>query len=223
MCGRFTLTKPEDIQPIFQLDELPLTFTASYNIAPSQQVPIVYYDETTSKARCQLMTWGLVPSWSKEHTSKYSTINARIETVTSKPSFRRLVGRQNCIIPTNGFYEWKAIEQEKHPMFIGFKNAPLFGLAGLWDEWHDKISGEVLQTFTIITLPSSGPVEAIHNRMPAIVMPDNAMTWIKPDMWTEDHLQGFLLDEPYDKLSPYEVSKLVNNPRNNELGCITPV
>ncbi len=223
MCGRFTLIKPEEIMEIFHIEGYPLKLEASYNIAPSQQVPIIFFDEETSKASCELMTWGLVPPWSKEPKTKYSTINARIETITSKPSFKKLVGQHNCIIPTNGYYEWQQTSDGKEPMFIGFKDAPLFGLAGLWDEWQSHETGQILRTFTIITLPSSGPVASIHTRMPGIIMPDQTLDWITPHPWTDKQVETLLEHQPYDKLHPYQVSKLVNSPRNNDPSLVERV
>jgi putative SOS response-associated peptidase YedK len=223
MCGRFTLVKPEEIQATFHVDELPLNLSARYNIAPSQLVPIVYYDQGAEKTKCEMMKWGLVPSWSKEPSSKYSTINARMETLTSKPSFRRLVGSHTCIIPTNGYYEWHTEGKERYPLLIGFPDRHMFGLGGLWDEWHHNDTGEVLHTFTIITLPSSGPVAPIHSRMPAIVTPEHTEQWLHPRKWSAEELEVFLHNGAYNQLQPYRVTTAVNNPRTDAPGLIDPV
>ena len=145
MCGRFTLHTPESqIREAFNLEHTePLGLNPSYNIAPSQSIPIIRDSETNREM--VMARWGLIPGWSKESKTKYSTINARIESVAAKPTYRTPFKRQRCLIPADGFYEWKQVEGNKVPHHIRLKDGKVFAFAGLWDHWEGD--GETLESY----------------------------------------------------------------------------
>jgi putative SOS response-associated peptidase YedK len=167
MCGRFTQTAPrEKVQKEFaaKTPESNL-FQPRYNIAPMQIVPVVR--DAESERIISTLKWGLVPSWSKDAEIGNRMINARAETLTEKPSFREAFSKRRCLIPTSGFYEWKKTNSgAKQPFYFYLKEKEVFGFAGLWEEWLDKESGELLETFTIITTAANDVLKPVHDRMP---------------------------------------------------------
>jgi len=210
MCGRFALIlTPAELEKIFglRLDE---EFNPRYNIAPSQTVPVITYQEKDKKKKISIMKWGLVPSWTKD--SSYRMINARSETIQEKPSFRSAFQRRRALIPANGFFEWKREENTKTPYFIGMQEMKAFAFAGLWERWvHDN---NFLETFTILTTEANELVRPIHDRMPVIMPEKDYDRWLNPS--TElSHLIPLLAPYPEDKMQAYPISKLVNNPKND--------
>jgi putative SOS response-associated peptidase YedK len=138
---------------------------------PSDDLPVVV---STDDKHLKMMRWGLVPFWAKDEKIGYKMINARSETISVKPSFRKAHSLQRCIIPAGGFFEWKQVDKEKIPYYIYLKNQLVFGFADLYDVWHDK-QGRELKTYTIITMEPNALVEHIHNRMPVILEKQNRM------------------------------------------------
>ena len=177
MCGRFTLQTPEaKIREVFNLqmgDQLGLS--PRYNIAPSQDIPIVRNTEND-------MSWlwlnGACSSLVKRTKTKYSTINARIETVAEKPTYRTSFKSQRCLIPADGFYEWKLVNGHKIPHYIHMRKGGVFAFAGIWDRWEGK--GETLDSCSIIVMPSNEVMKPIHERMPAIIAPAHYDLWLRP-------------------------------------------
>ena len=149
MCGRFTASfEFREIKLLFNLQrDIPL-LNRRYNIAPSQEVPVIVHNNGVNELKP--MKWGLVPSWSPDRSTGSHMINARAETITEKPSYRRLVESKRCLIPADGFYEWRREGNRKVPVWFHLKKKQPFAFAGLWDMWRD-VDGEVLHTFTIIT------------------------------------------------------------------------
>ena len=186
MCGRITATfEFSDIRVRWNLDrDLPL-YSPRYNIAPEQiasasgqKIPVIVRDQNGN--HCRLMHWGLIPYWAKDPTIENRMINARAETLTELPSFKPLVDRRRCIIPADGFYEWRKQGRRKVPMWVHLRNLQPFGLAGLWDVWR-KPDGKRLESFTIITTEPNELVRPIHNRMPgscAQKMKSNGLTFL---------------------------------------------
>lgn len=224
MCGRFTLTKStEEVAKTFHVERVLCSFQPSFNVAPNQLCPIVYYDRDAKRLTLEDMKWGLVPSWAKEPHSQYSTINARAETLAEKPTFKRSLPYRRCLVPVDGFYEWQKVDSSKQPYRILMKDQSLFALAGLWDEWTSKETDDILRTFTIITTDANTSMQALHNRMPVIVSKEDWETWLSP---SHEELSAALeLLHPYGKndLTYYAVSTKVNSPRNNDPGLIEPV
>ena len=166
-----------------------------------------------------LLRWGLVPSWAKDPSIGNRMINARAETVATKPSYRAAFKRRRCLVPADGYYEWKKTGKAKQPYLIRLQDERPFAMAGLWESWQDA-GGAALQTFTIITTEANEATCDIHNRMPVILSPGDYPLWLDPEFERAEQLQELL--QPYDshamRLDP--VSTYVNSPRNDSPECI---
>ena len=222
MCGRYSQSQSPSklIQRFAIKGPHPKGIKPRYNIAPSQNAPVVVYQEETS---LEVFRWGLIPSWSKDPSIGNRMINARAETLTSKPSYRRPFRRSRCLIPADGFYEWQIQPggKSKSPFRIRLASNEPFGFAGLWDQWRDKNGGEV-RTFTIITTEANKTLSPIHDRMPVILKPEDEAAWLNPSTEPERLLQ-MLVPYPDGSLEVYEVSKLVNSPKNDTPDCLLPL
>lgn len=208
MCGRYTLTaKPEAIQQAFDLTSVP-PLTPRYNIAPTQPVPII-----TSEQRDTLtiVQWGLIPSWSKDASIASKLINARAETLDEKPSFKNAFKRRRCLIPADGFFEWKAGDNggKKKPQFIYVGEREVFAFAGLWELWN-SLTGDPVYTCTIITTEPNELIRGLHNRMAVILDKQDYDAWLSPDTPLTD-TKSLLRPYPSERMSLYEISTLVNN------------
>jgi putative SOS response-associated peptidase YedK len=218
MCGRYTLRVPgDDLVKAFDLAEVPeLPFR--YNIAPTQAVPVVRLDG--ADRRLSLVRWGLVPRWAKDTSRAAGLINARSETVEEKPTFRDAFRKRRCLIPADGFYEWKATAKGKQPFYFQQADGQPFAFAGLWERWHPP-EGEPLETCTILTTTANELVAPLHERMPVIVQPSNYADWLDPAC-PADRLHPWLRPFPADDMTAVPVSTRVNNARNEGPECITP-
>lgn len=217
MCGRFTLRlSPTELAEIFRLLDEP-EFSPRYNIAPTQTVPIVRKGETAFEA--VPMRWGLVPSWAKEAKIGNRLINARGETVAEKPSFRAAFKRRRCLVPADGFYEWKKLDaRTKQPYMIGLKNADAFAFAGLWETWKSP-EEERIESFTIITTTANEFLSDLHNRMPVILHEEDYDRWLDERNDDYESLQELLTSYPGDDMRTYPVSTVVNSPKNDRPEC----
>ncbi|AOV07208.1 hypothetical protein BI350_06410 [Sporosarcina ureilytica] len=213
MCGRFSMTSPiEQIQLAFELSNLSeLNLTPRYNVAPSQQVFSIISDGENKRGG--FLKWGLVPSWSKDSKIGYKMINARSETVDTKPSFKNLLKRRRCLIVADGFYEWKNEDGKKQPFRIKMKDDRVFAFAGLWDRWQSN--GETIQSCTIITTEANDVVSDIHDRMPVILPKEKQEIWLNPAVQEPKHLKQLLQPYTSDEMTAYQVSTLVNSPKND--------
>jgi len=147
---------------------------AHYKIAPMQDVLVVRADPGGSGRMLAMLRWGLAPYWATDKKIGYSLINAKAETVAEKPAFREAFAKRRCIIPAEGFYEWKKLDAKtKQPYAIVMRDRSVFGFAGLWERWKDKATGETVQSCTIITTEPNEVRAPIHNRMPVILDPAN--------------------------------------------------
>jgi len=221
MCGRFTLTvDPADLKEAFGDFIFPAQFAPRYNIAPSQPVLAIPND---GKNKADFFLWGLIPSWAKDPTIANKLINARGETVAEKPSFRGSFKYKRCLIPADGFYEWKAEagRKTKTPYFIHMKDRKPFALAGLWDEWHSP-DGNAIRTCTIITTTPNALMADLHNRMPVILDKSQFADWLNPMPQTAENLIHLIQPFPADKMSAHPVSTLVNAPSNDRSELIAP-
>jgi putative SOS response-associated peptidase YedK len=220
MCGRFTLHTPESrIREVFNLERsAPLGLKPGYNIAPSQQVPIIR--DTEAGREMVMARWGLVPHWSKEPKTKYSTINARIESVAEKPAYRNSFKHRRCLIPADGFYEWKVIDGRKIPHHIRMRDGDVFAMAGLWDRWEGE--GESLESCSIIVMPASENMKSLHERMPAIVAPARQDLWLDTRVTDKTEIMSYLNPAPSARLVMYPISPWVNSPEHNDERCIQP-
>lgn len=217
MCGRFTQTAPwERVKKEFAVKEPAEEnlFKPRYNIAPTQLVPVVR--DAASERIISNLKWGLVPSWAKDAEIGNRMINARAETLTEKPSFREAYAKRRCLIPTSGFYEWqKTSSGAKQPFYFYLKEKDVFGFAGLWEEWLDKDSGELLETFTIITTEANAVLKPVHDRMPVIIKPDNYDEWLDPKIKDAERLEKLLKPYPAVEMDSHTVSRAVNSPTSD--------
>ena len=209
MCGRYTLTKPiKTIRSHFKPARISLKYFPSFNIAPSQISAVV-----TQKSEVVGMKWGLVPSWAKNNQIGSKLINARSETINEKPSFRDSLENQRCLVPADGFIEWKG----RKPYYIRLKDHRLFAFAGLWSTWG---SGEKpLYSYTIITTEADKTLYPIHSRMPVILHPKNYEKWFFDDI---NSLNSLFTTPKKQELEYFEISTAINFPKNNEANLLQP-
>ncbi|HWP47038.1 MAG TPA: SOS response-associated peptidase [Candidatus Limnocylindrales bacterium] len=226
MCGRYTQTREtEALQARFKFEPTDIVLHPRYNLAPGQDAPVIVQEESRV---LKLMHWGLVPSWAKETSTGYKMINARAETLTQKPSFKKSFQRRRCLVPADGFYEWrKNGGRAKTPLRFVLKSGDPFAFAGLWDIWQgsdeDATEGNnrlLLLSFTIITTEANDLIRPIHDRMPVILQPKDEDTWLDPDLKDVNKLASLLVPYPSDKMMGYEVSSLVNSPQNDTPECL---
>jgi putative SOS response-associated peptidase YedK len=211
MCGRFTLIA--DIQTVGR------TFNASvpssvqtaprYNVAPTQDVVAVM---NNGERHLEMLRWGLIPSWAKDESIGSRMINARAETLAEKSSFKKLLHNRRCVIVAD--YEWaqQPGTKSKTPMYITLQNHEPFAFAGLWDSWRTP-DDQQLRTCTIITTEPNQLMSSIHNRMPALLLPDALNSWLDPEMQDEQELRHLLNPYPTEMMVARPVSRLVNNPK----------
>jgi putative SOS response-associated peptidase YedK len=222
MCGRFGATfQYSDVKVRWNLYG-DLSFAPRYNIAPSQDVPVIVRNEGRNEIKS--MRWGLVPSWTQDATIGQRMINARAETLLEKPSFKQLVATRRCLVPADGFYEWRREGQRKVPMWITLKSREPFAFPGLWDCWLDRDSGSELYTFTIITTRANALVRRIHDRMPVIYDKDMGRQWLEGPFGGRAMALDLVLQPlPSERMEAHEVSTLVNSPENDTVACIQPL
>jgi putative SOS response-associated peptidase YedK len=208
MCGRFSLTVNEaELNERFRLAAGSTPYVPRYNCAPTQLLAVVTNE---NPQQLSYLKWGLIPSWAKDSAIGNKMINARAETILEKSSYKTPFKRRRCLVPSDGFYEWK-INGDKVPYRIYLKNTKLFAFAGLWERWHAP-NGEITDSFTIITTAANHFMKPIHERMPVILKREDEKQWLENDDLTL--LTGLL--KPFDpaEMNAYPVSKLINSPRN---------
>jgi putative SOS response-associated peptidase YedK len=220
MCGRYSFTSPlEAVRRLFAVSGGG-NLAPRYNIAPTQPAVVVRPSPKPDQEReLAILTWGLVPSWAKDPSMAAKLINARAETVAEKPSFRNAFRRRRCLVPADGFYEWKAAPGGKQPYRIAFEDERPFAFAGLWEHWQGA-DGSEIESFAIVTTEANELLRPLHPRMPVILDPEQHAPWLDPA--TED---AALLLGPYAGrgLRCYPVSRHVNNVRNDDPECIRPL
>jgi putative SOS response-associated peptidase YedK len=219
MCGRYTLATPKErLAEEFGFENSSVELPPSYNIAPTQGVAAVL--EEGGQRRLEVLRWGLIPPWADDPQIGSRMINARSETASEKPSFRRAFRERRCLIPADGFYEWRRTNGAKQPYYIHMQDGRPFAFAGLWESWSKGGEGEV-RTCTILTTGANAIVGEIHERMPVIVAPDAYEVWL--DSASEkDELRGLLAPFSEEEMEAYPVSRFVNSPSNNDPRCVEP-
>lgn len=223
MCGRFVgFRNFEQLKQYFPIDEAKCEAVENYNVAPTQQIlAIARLDGSNVLDKYH---WGLVPFWAKDTTIGYKMINARSETIATKPSFREAFKKRRCLILADGFYEWKGKKGDKQPMFITLPDESPFAFAGLWEIWHDKQSPDSdYRSCTIITRDAEGAVKDLHHRMPVILHPDGYESWLDPDNSDRDSLNNILQTKAVTDLIYHPVTKQVNLVRNNDPSNLKPI
>jgi putative SOS response-associated peptidase YedK len=221
VCGRFTLTTPgEIVAEAFGLDEAP-SLDARYNIAPTQPVAMVRVGE--GRRHLDLMKWGLVPVWSQEPRGRTLLINARADGLVTRPSFREAFARRRCLIPADGFYEWKAVagSRRKQPYLIRMRDGGLFAFAGLWEPSHPG-DPESRGTCAIVTTEPNSLVREIHDRMPAILPRSAWALWLDPARRDPAVVAPLLRPHPAEEMVATRVGPTVNSAANESSDCARP-
>lgn len=217
MCGRYSITKPIDaVRRVFVVESA-VNFPPRYNVAPTQDVPVVRLS-TDGKRELAMLRWGLIPRWAKDETIGSRLINARADTVAAKPSFRHAFKKRRCLVVADGFYEWQEVDGSKQPWRITLASDEPFGFAGLWELWKSP-EGQVIESTTIITTDANKALHPIHHRMPVIVDRKDHATWLGSDT-PAARLQALLLPYHDEFVRAYRVSKVVNKVRNDGPECI---
>ncbi|MFQ5514264.1 MAG: SOS response-associated peptidase [Myxococcota bacterium] len=221
MCGRYTLHTEKELLarrfavPLEQLEGL----EPRYNIAPSQAVLVIRGEEQGRRA--EPMRWGLVPRWAHDLSMLPTLINARAETLARKPAFRDAFRRRRCLIPADGFYEWRAPEglgRHKIPFWISLRGGEPFAMAGLWEEWRPPDEGPespTLRSCTIVTTEASSTLRQIHPRMPVVLRPESEASWLDPELDDPEPLTGLLQPLEDERLEARPISRRVNATRND--------
>ncbi|MBV9865298.1 MAG: SOS response-associated peptidase [Abitibacteriaceae bacterium] len=246
MCGRFTLHHTtEEIADRFQVQQIEFSPTPRFNIAPSQPLAIVRQEKETGARLLEGYQWGLIPFWAKDPKIGQQMINARAESLADKPAYKSALTRRRCIIPADGFYEWKKLDAKaaangngnsnesdgkrpkaksgpRQPTLIGLHDDKIFGFAGLWEEWHSP-DGSPIRTCTIITTSPNQLMASIHDRMPAILRPEDEAIWLDTNENDVPELVSLL--RPYDDeaMRAHPVAKLVNSPGFDTPDCIQSI
>jgi putative SOS response-associated peptidase YedK len=223
MCGRYTLYKTSELEKRFKTRPPAFTLHDSYNVAPGQMLPVIIQSE--HGRTIEPMKWGLVPMWAKDINIGYKMINAREDGIFDKPAWRGPIRHHRCLVPATGFYEWKHLDgkKTKQPYFIKPKDQELFAFAGIFDVWHDKVTGSELWSYSIITTEPNKEMTAIHDRMPVILHPDDWDVWLSPSLDDRGAIEALLRPYGDGTLEMYEVSSDVNIVKNNDNKLIYPL
>ena len=221
MCGRYTLVRLADFTDMFPwIRPAETEPPPRYNIAPTQPVAVV---PNTDEPHVDFFHWGFVPYWAKDPSIGNRMINARAETLAQKPVFRNALKRRRCLIPTDGFYEWRRNpDGTKTPMYIRMKGARPFAFAGLWERWNSP-DGSELRSCTIITGKPNALVRDIHDRMPVIIPGELYKRWLDPAEVPAEKLEDLLQPFPAEQMEAFPVSRRVNNPKTDSPDCIASV
>ncbi|WP_141505943.1 SOS response-associated peptidase [Paenibacillus luteus] len=221
MCGRYTLTVTlEELLVRYMIGETMVPFhRPKYNVAPSQQVLSIIHDGQAN--RLGELKWGLVPPWADDPKIGFQMLNARSETAASKPAFQTPLRRKRCLIPADGFYEWKTTATGKQPMRITLKSRALFSMAGLYETWLSP-DGTKINSCTILTTTPNELVAPIHDRMPVILRPEDEHLWLDRTVMDTAMLMPLLVPYQASELEAYPVSAAVGSVRNDEPSLIEP-
>ncbi|MBA2490291.1 MAG: SOS response-associated peptidase [Gammaproteobacteria bacterium] len=216
MCGRYVTRDQAAIERYFNISSHQFRLTDRYNVAPSTTVPVVR--SIDAERIMSGMHWGLIPSWAKDKKIAYKTINARAETVATKPAFRAAYKVRRCLIPVSGFYEWKRDVEPKQPHFIHKRDGSPLAFAGLWETW--KGADETVESCTIVTTEANEMMAELHSRMPVILDPPDFDWWMTGKA---EEVGQLLAPCPSENLEDYPISRRVNNPRNEGQEIVEPV
>jgi putative SOS response-associated peptidase YedK len=210
---------PTELAEFFELFRGTESWSPRYNIAPTQVVACVRREPADCERHLAMLRWGLIPSWAKDAKLGASLINARGETVATKPSFRSAFRKRRCLIPADGYFEWQPIGKLKQPFWIRRQDERPFAFAGLWEAWHSP-EGPLVESCSIITTEATGSLAKLHNRRPVFLDPKDYDRWLDPQFQDAESLQEFLVPHPVDDLLWSAVNPIVNNARNQGPECI---
>lgn len=220
MCGRygFSVQNAKEVYKRFQVGNEVIDLHSRFNIAPGQMNPVIVRHSPNSM---QYMFWSLIPHWAKDDMIARHTSNARAEGIENKPTFKKPIRFQRCLIPASGFYEWTKTKPAI-PYYFQMKDESLFAFAGLYDVWKDPKDGQEIYSYTIITTEPNGVVSPIHHRMPVILKKEDEDFWLDPDVIEPERLLPLLRPYPSDQMKVDRVSTAVNNPRLDSEELIKP-
>ena len=223
MCGRYSITTPaEAMRRVFRFSGPLPNLPPRYNVAPTQQVPIVRRARNDGERELAQVRWGLIPFWAKDTSISYKLINARAEGIDAKPSFREAFKRgRRCLIAADGFYEWQKKGAAKQPRRITLKDGEPFAFAGLWERWEKAPDGMPIESCTIITTAANQLLRPLHDRMPVILPPDDYAAWLGEDAARD--VAELLQPYPSEEMRAYCVSTAVNSVRNDGPECVEAV
>jgi putative SOS response-associated peptidase YedK len=220
MCGRFVITSPPAaLRQVFGYLEQP-NFPPRHNVAPTQPIPVVIIEN--GQRRFRLMRWGLLPAWVRDPRGFTLLINARSETVQEKPAFKNAMRRRRCLIPADGYYEWRASKQRKRPYFIHRRDGAPIGLAGLAETWVGP-NGEELDTVAIVTAPASPDLAMLHHRVPVTIAPEEFDRWLDCGAHDVETAIALLIAPEEGEFVWHEISSRVNRVANDDAQLILPI
>ena len=225
MCGRARLSS--DVSEIKIAFDIPSArpapnFAASWNVAPTDPLPIVRFDPKDRQRSLDIARWGLIPYWAKDIKIGYSTFNARAEEIDTKPAFRDAFRQRRCLVPLDSFYEWKKTPTGKQPFAIGLKGGRLMAMAGLWETWRSP-EGERIRSFTIATTTPNALCAELHNRMPVVLQPAAWPAWLGGEPADPKQLKALLAPYPADDMICWPVSARVGNVKNNDPSLVDAI
>jgi putative SOS response-associated peptidase YedK len=222
MCGRYRLSRRKQIvEEYFDTVSDEPDWTPRYNIAPTQPIPVIRQNPKVPVRELSLMKWGLIPAWAPNPSVAAQMINARSETAATKPAFRDALKSRRCLIPADGFYEWKRDGKTKQPFCFEVNQGQLFAFAGLWDRWKDP-NGNWIKTCSILTTTPNAVTSSVHDRMPVILDPDGYDLWLDPGMTKVEAVSDLLKPCDARLMRSYPVSGRVNSVANDDAECSTP-
>lgn len=222
MCGRYQLdlTNKTYFHDRFEIEgDLPSELKSSWNIAPSQEQPVVVSD---SPNRIEIMTWGLIPFWEEKKEKPHGLINVRDDTAVNKKWAHKYLQEQRCIVPATGFYEWAKLKEGKKPYNIKLKDQEYFGMAGIYSITKHPVTGKEIYSYAILTTSPNKVMEKIHNRMPVVLKKEDESEWLSHDLYEIESIAKYLKSYPEEEMEAYPVSTKVNIPSINDSLLIKP-
>jgi putative SOS response-associated peptidase YedK len=221
MCGRFRLSRPEKLAERFDV-EADDAWAPRFNIAPTQNVVVIRQELGSPGRRASQMRWGLIPSYAKDAGIGGKLINARAETVAQKPAFREAFRKRRCLIPADGFYEWKTVGKSKTPFCFTMADDSLFAFAGIWEQWKNP-AGQCVESCSILTTTPNALCAELHDRMPVILLDDAYDLWLDPRLQNTDTICNLLKPPDARLMKRYPVSNRVNRVEYDDPACAQAV
>jgi putative SOS response-associated peptidase YedK len=224
MCGRARLSSDvSELRIVFRIPpERPSpNFAASWNVAPTDPLPVVRWDKKAAERSLDVLRWGLVPFWAKDLKVGFANINAKAEGIETRPAFREAFARRRCLVPVDNFYEWQKTATGKQPYAIALADKGVMALAGLWENWRSP-AGEWVRSFAIVTTTANALCAPIHDRMPVILASDAWPLWLGEDPAPLPLLKSLLAPFPAERMTLWAVSPRVGNVKNNDPSLVEP-
>ncbi len=222
MCGRFTQERPTaELAAYFDAEDLAQSPGGRFNVAPTDEAAVVV--QRDDRRAITAYRWGLIPHWAEHAKVGNRLFNARAETLATSPMFRDAFRRHRCLVPVDSFYEWRRDGTIRRPFRVVRPDGRPLALAGLWAGWRDPERDQVVRTFTIVTTRPNAEMGALHDRMPVVLDPESWARWLDPAPADPGELLNLLVPAPDGSLEPYEVSRAVNDVRNDGPGLVDPV